>query len=91
MRRWCEHIQPEQLTKTRYFGGWCSRKRTQYQARCRELLGLSLDAETEQAETEQAETDQAETDQAATDQSEDCHDSADPVSPAGPDDDSSLQ
>jgi predicted nucleic acid-binding Zn ribbon protein len=38
VRRWCLHIQPEQLTKTRYFGGWCSRKRTQYQARCAELL-----------------------------------------------------
>ena len=41
VRRWCLHIQPEQLTKTRYFGGWCSRKRTQYQARCAELLGAS--------------------------------------------------
>lgn len=39
VRRWCEHIQPEQLTKTRYFGGWCSRNRTEYQARCRDLLG----------------------------------------------------
>ncbi len=41
MRRWCEHIQPDQLTKTRYFGGWCSRKRTRYQTRCRDLLGQS--------------------------------------------------
>jgi hypothetical protein len=58
VRRWCEHIQPEQLTKTRYFGGWCSRKRRQYQARCRELLGLSLEVATEQAEqdTESAES-----------------------------------
>ncbi len=39
VRRWCEHIQPQQLTKTRYFGGWCSRKRTEYQATCRRLLG----------------------------------------------------
>lgn len=38
VRRWCDHIQPDQLTKTRYFGGWCSRHRTNYQARCRELL-----------------------------------------------------
>jgi len=44
VRRWCEHIQPEQLTKTRYFGGWCSRKQRQYQASCRELLG-QLDGE----------------------------------------------
>jgi len=41
VRRWCEHIQSDQLTKTRYFGGWCSRKRTRYQTRCRELLGPS--------------------------------------------------
>ncbi len=40
VRRWCDHVQPDQLTKTRYFGGWCSRKRTGYQASCRRLLGL---------------------------------------------------
>jgi hypothetical protein len=40
VRRWCEHIQPDQLTKTRYFGGWCGRKRKAYQADCRRLLGL---------------------------------------------------
>ena len=43
VRRWCDHIQPEQLTKTRYFGGWCNRKRTAYQDRCRRLLNLSDD------------------------------------------------
>jgi hypothetical protein len=37
--RWCLHIQPDQLTKTRYFGGWSSGKRTAYLARCRQLLG----------------------------------------------------
>lgn len=42
MRRWCEHIQPDQLTKTRYFGGWCSCKRTTYLANCQRLLGLEL-------------------------------------------------
>jgi predicted nucleic acid-binding Zn ribbon protein len=42
MRRWCEHIQPDQLTKTRYFGGWCSLKRTKYQATCRRLLSQEL-------------------------------------------------
>jgi hypothetical protein len=47
MRRWCEHIQPEQLTKTRYFGGWSSRKRTEYHASCRRLLGQGLSHETE--------------------------------------------
>lgn len=39
MRRWCLHIQPEQLTKTRYFGGWCCHQRKKYQATCRRLLG----------------------------------------------------
>ena len=43
MRRWCDHIQPDQLTKTRYFGGWCSRNRTAYQSRCRQLLELDAD------------------------------------------------
>ena len=47
VRRWCDHIQPDQLTKTRYFGGWCSRKRTQYQARCRPLLGICDELEGE--------------------------------------------
>jgi hypothetical protein len=50
VRRWCDHIQPDQLTKTRYFGGWCSRKRTQYQARCRRLLGISLESEADPAD-----------------------------------------
>ena len=44
IRRWCNHIQPDQLTKTRYFGGWSSQKRTAYLARCKQLL--------EQAETD---------------------------------------
>lgn len=39
IRRWCNHIQPDQLTKTRYFGGWSSQKRTAYLARCQQLLG----------------------------------------------------
>jgi hypothetical protein len=39
IRRWCEHIQPNQLTKTRYFGGWSGQKKTGYVARCQQLLG----------------------------------------------------
>jgi hypothetical protein len=50
VRRWCDHIQPDQLTKTRYFGGWCSRKRTQYQAQCRRLLGAMPEAESDPAD-----------------------------------------
>lgn len=39
IRRWCDHIQPDQLTKTRYFGGWSGPLRTAYLARCQQLLG----------------------------------------------------
>lgn len=38
IRRWCLHIQPPQLTKTRYLGGWSCSKRAAYMARCRRLL-----------------------------------------------------
>ncbi len=38
MQRWCLHILPEQLTKTRYFGGWSNNRRDQYMARCRTSL-----------------------------------------------------
>lgn len=54
MRRWCEHIQPQQLTKTGYFGGWCSRKRTEYQATCRRLLGKVTGDEIDEDERAQA-------------------------------------
>ncbi|QDT03884.1 Putative transposase [Rubripirellula lacrimiformis] len=36
--RWCLHIQPDQLTKTRYLGGWSNNRRGAYQDRCREQL-----------------------------------------------------
>ena len=49
VRRWCLHIQPDQLTKTRYYGGWSCRYRTQYQSRCRRLLGQ--DGSATQADT----------------------------------------
>ena len=39
IQRWCMHIQPSQLTKTRYCGGWSSRRRTQYTENCQELRG----------------------------------------------------
>ncbi|WDQ14948.1 IS91 family transposase [Rhodopirellula sp. P2] len=38
VRRWCLHIQPDQLTKTRYFGGWSNNRQATYSARCQELL-----------------------------------------------------
>ncbi len=43
IRRWSDHIQPDQLTKTRYFGGWTSQKRTKYLQRCHRLLGPSIE------------------------------------------------
>ena len=41
IRRWCLHIQPDQLTKTRYFGGWSNNRREKYLDRCRRLLGAN--------------------------------------------------
>ena len=38
--RWCDHIQPRQLTKTRYFGGWSNQNREGYLRACRRLLGI---------------------------------------------------
>ena len=32
VRRWCLHIQPHQLTKTRCFGGWSNSKQDRYQS-----------------------------------------------------------
>jgi hypothetical protein len=42
IRLWCLHIQPDQLTKTRYFGGWCNQQRAKYLQRCRDLLGAAV-------------------------------------------------
>lgn len=38
--RWCDHIQPNQLTKTRYFGGWCNQQRDAYLGQCQRLLEI---------------------------------------------------
>ena len=38
MRRWCLHIQPHQLTKTRCFGGWSNSRRATYRQRMRSAL-----------------------------------------------------
>jgi len=34
VQRWCLHVQPDQLTKTRHFGGWSNSKLSAYQATC---------------------------------------------------------
>ena len=54
-RRWCLHIQPEQLTKTRYFGGWSNQKRESYLSRCRKLLP-ETDVQTAEATDDWQET-----------------------------------
>lgn len=41
IRRWCLHIQPSQLTKTRCFGGWAYSKRADYQCRVESALSAS--------------------------------------------------
>ncbi|MCA9180220.1 MAG: transposase, partial [Planctomycetales bacterium] len=38
VRRWCMHIQPKQLTKTRLYGGWSTRHSDEYLHRCRAAL-----------------------------------------------------
>ena len=38
VRRWCLHIQPCQLTKTRYLGGWSCSHLSLYMDRCKALL-----------------------------------------------------
>ena len=41
IRRWCLHIQPDQLTKTRQFGGWSNTKAEVYLAKCRASLSAA--------------------------------------------------
>ncbi|TWT94931.1 putative transposase [Neorhodopirellula pilleata] len=38
IQKWCLHVQPNQLTKTRYFGGWCNQRQAAYRSRCEELF-----------------------------------------------------
>ena len=38
VRRWCLHIMPDQLTKTRQFGGWSNTKAETYLAKCHASL-----------------------------------------------------
>ena len=39
--RWSEHIQPDQLTKVRYFGGWSNPKVADYMQRCHDLCSTT--------------------------------------------------
>ncbi len=68
------HIQSEQLTKTRYFGGWCCHKRAEYQATCRRLLGIdqseSVDGEVESEELDSQEVQSCQSPSAQSEQSE---------------------
>jgi hypothetical protein len=47
VRRWCLHVQPDQLTKTRYLGGWSNGRCAKYMSRSRELLELIGRTETQ--------------------------------------------
>jgi len=57
VRRWCLHIQPDQLTKTRYFGGWSNNRQATYSARCQALL-KSLGRDASPVKEERCEEDQ---------------------------------
>jgi hypothetical protein len=41
VRRWCLHIQPDQLTKTRSFGGWSNNQLTAYQEACVSMMNAA--------------------------------------------------
>ena len=41
IRRWCLHIQPDQLTKTRSFGGWSNNRLTAYLEACVSMMEAS--------------------------------------------------
>jgi hypothetical protein len=41
-QRWSEHIQPDQLSKVRYFGGWSTSNVGPYMQRCRDLSPATL-------------------------------------------------
>ena len=41
VRRWCLHILPEQLTKTRCWGGWSNTRAEAYREQCRQALETS--------------------------------------------------
>ena len=40
VRRWCLHIQPHQLTKTRCFGGWSNSRREAYLAKMQSAFDM---------------------------------------------------
>ena len=37
-RRWCLHVLPDQLTRTRYLGGWSNNQSAAYMERCKAIL-----------------------------------------------------
>jgi len=47
VRRWCLHIQPDQLTKTRSWGGWSNTRAEVYRERCRAALEASSIAQSQ--------------------------------------------
>lgn len=57
-QRWSQHIQPDQLTKVRYFGGWANSNVTAYQQRCRELAPPVLSERSDENEVNNETTDE---------------------------------
>ncbi len=55
-RKWCLHIQPDQLTKTRYLGGWSNSRCGDYMLCCHELLGADA-AEISNASVDESQRD----------------------------------
>ncbi len=49
VRRWCLHIQPDQLTKTRSWGGWSNTRAEAYREKCRTALKASSTARLQEA------------------------------------------
>ena len=68
VRRWCLHIQPDQLTKTRSFGGWSNNRLTAYLEACVSMMNAAevpLSAEATQFPPPEAEASDLESDASA--------------------------
>jgi Zn finger protein HypA/HybF involved in hydrogenase expression len=63
-QRWSEHIQPNHLTKVRYFGGWSNSKVGQYMRRCRDLSSATTRATAAEPDPQNADPQNADPQQA---------------------------
>ena len=53
-QRWSEHIQPDHLTKVRYFGGWSNSQVGQYMRRCHDLSSATTRATAAEPDSQDA-------------------------------------